>query len=136
MDLQVEHCIDRETFEQMIENIGDRALATKQRQQETSRRALEAVLPAEVLPAYRTHSDAVSEAFTIREFAAARVSLTLGVGIGAALAAYPDETPETLVAVASGAVRAVLAVPVEPGAAQDMVEFVLKTLRRVTVSTL
>ena len=130
--LQIENCTDRATYEIMIEAVGGEPLNTQARQKTEARRAFEATLSESQRAPYMDAVDALTDAAALREEAAVRVGLAFGVGVGAAVTAYPDQPAHELTVVAADVVASVIGSPLPPPVAHEVAGLVLRTLARVS----
>ena len=89
--LDIRNLTDRETFDGMIAALGGGALDEHTTAQRTARLDLERGLAEETRPVFLTYSDALTDGAGVREEAAARAGLLLGVGIGVGAAAAARE---------------------------------------------
>ncbi len=130
--LQIETCTDRATYELLIEALGGESLDVQRDKKTEARLAFEATLSESQRAPYVEAIDALSDAATLREEAAVRVGLAFGVGVGAAVTAYPEQPSDELVAVASKVVAAVIGSPLPPPVAHEVAGLVLRTLARLS----
>lgn len=129
----LEDITSRDTYEAILARVGGDELAVHLAAQREAGRALEATLTPTQRDLYLSHSDAVSDAASLREAASARVVLCFGAGIGAALASFPDADPPALLETATGVVGAVLGSELSHADAHGVAAAVLSTLARAGV---
>ena len=130
--LDIRNLTDRETFDGMIAALGGGALDEHATTQRAARIALERGLTEETRPAYLTYSDAMTDGAGVREEAAARAGLLLGVGIGVGLNAYPDHDAIPVAQFAADVVAGVVSAGVGSVVAQDIARQVLRALARLS----
>lgn len=137
MDLtfDIKKLADRETYEALVTNMAGRDLDAHNEARDDARHRLDAVLPPEARDALVSWSDVSVDGAAMREEAAARAGLALGIGVGAALAAHPHEDASALATVASDVVSSVLAGPMPAPRAQALATLVIETLRRASAAT-
>ena len=133
MNLEIRNLIDRSTFEALIERLGGVPLSEHEQQRRAARRALEGLLSGDQRPVFNLYSDAVTDSAGVREDAATRAGLALGVGVGVALHAWPDRDVGALATFAAELVAGVLGADVGATVAQDLAEQVLRVLARLSV---
>lgn len=129
----LEDITSRDAYEAILARVGGDELAARLAEQSAARRALEATLSPAQRDLFLSHSDAVSDAASLREAASARVVLCYGAGIGAALASFPEADPPALLETATGVVGAVLGSELSPSDAHGVAAAVLSTLARARV---
>lgn len=96
----------------------------------TAREALGAALTPEQRALYILASDAALDAASLRESAVQHISLTHGLAIGAALAAFPDEPHDLLVDVATRIAGATIGAGMDTARVQRIVARVLGAVER------
>jgi len=129
----LEDVTSRDAYEAILARVGGDELTSQLAAQREAGRALEATLSPAQRELYLTHSDAASDAASLREAASARVVLCFGAGIGAAFARFPDADPSALLETATSVVGAVLGSELSPAEAHDVAAAVLSTLARASV---
>lgn len=129
--LDIKNLTDQSTYESIVTALGGEPLDVHVAAQRSARIALERVLPDPTHAAFLTYTDAATDGAVVREDAAVRAGLLLGLGVGVALNAYPDEDPGALARLSSDVVAGVLAADVTPVIAQDVARRVLRALARV-----
>ena len=132
LNLDIRNLTDRETFDGMIAALGGEDLDRHTTAQRTARLTLERGLTEQTRPAFLTYSDATNDGAGVREEAAARAGLLLGVGIGVALNAYPEQDAISVAHVAAEVVAGVVSAGVGSVIAQDIARQVLRALARLT----
>ena len=135
LTFDLKHLTDRDTYETLVSNMAGGALDLQAEARSDARRRLEAVLPPEARDALVSWSDVVVDGAAMREEAAARAGLALGIGVGAALATHPDGDAADLAEVASNVVTSVLAGPMPAPKAAALATLVIETLRRASDAT-
>lgn len=135
LEFDIKHLADPSVYDALVANLAGPHLEALERTRAEARRALEAALPPEARGLLLTWSDAAVDATCAREEAAARVGLALGVGVGAALAAHPDEDPAPLATTAADVVISVMAGPLPAPLAVDVARLVMDTLDRARRAT-
>ena len=133
LTFDLKHLTDRDTYETLVSNMAGGALDLQAEARSDARRRLEAVLPPEARDALVSWSDVVVDGAAMREEAAARAGLALGIGAGAALVTHPDAAD--LAEVASNVVTSVLAGPMPAPKAAALATLVIETLRRASDAT-
>ncbi len=103
--------VDRGSLEGALARLGGEPLAAQLRAQAEAREALQGALSPEQEALYLGYADAASDAWSLREEAGARLALTLGVGVGAALACFPEEDPDAVIDTAARALAAAMCSP-------------------------
>ncbi len=98
----------RELLEEMVGRLGGAALSGQLDAQAAARGALQATLAPSQRDLYLLYADAVSDAWSAREEATTRLALSFGVGIGAALACFPEDPPDQVARTAAQALAAAL----------------------------
>lgn len=135
LELDIRHFTDSTTYEALVAQAAGPVLEEVDRGRSVARRALEATLPPDARPLLIAWSDAAVDSASRREEAAARVGLALGVGVGAALAAHPNEDPAPLATTAADVVCSLMAGPLSPPKAQEVALLVMRSLERARQAT-
>ena len=121
---------ERGAFEAMVVTVGGATLAAQLEQQRGARLELEHVLDPPQRVAYGTYVDAAVDAASVREAAVTRVALAHGIGMGAALAAFPGASPGPVAATSAAVTSAILGSGLSMEMARDVTRVVIATLFR------
>lgn len=132
LTLDIKNLTDRQTLEDMIATLGGEALDQHARARKDARIQLERALSDGQRAAWITYSDAVNDGAGVREDAAIRAGLLLGVGVGVAINAYPDHDVLPVATFAADIVSGVVGAGVGSVVAQDIARQVLRALGRLT----
>lgn len=108
LPLRVDDLCTRDQFEALVARMGGEPLAAQSEVVRDTRTRLQVSLASDQREAWLSHADALSDAGALREEAAVRAALALGVGLGAALTRCGDAPAAAVVETASGVIGALL----------------------------
>ena len=128
---RIDDVLGRDAYDALLDRLGGDALAAQLDLQRSTCQRLQARLTAEHQPLFLDYADAAADHVALREEAVVRAALCLGVGIGAALARFPDQAPDALAQTAAAAVGGVLAADLPPSVADEVARAALGALARV-----
>lgn len=123
--------ITRDGYERLLDRLGGAPLALHRVEARQARQRLEASLAPDQRALFLDAVDASTDASCTREEAAGQAALVLGVGLGAALARYPDAPAHTVAETASGVIRAVLGSELNEPDADGVARVALDAIRRL-----
>ena len=128
---RIDDVLGRDAYDALLDRLGGDALAEQLDLQRHTCLRLQARLTTEHQPLFLDYTDAAADHAARREEVVVRATLCLGVGIGAALARFPDQPPDALAQTAAAAVGGMLAADLPPSVADEVARAALGALARV-----